>query len=407
MFVTDDRVIYSASDLAAAARCEYALLRSFDAKLGRGPQLEVEEDDMLARTAELGDEHERRTLDELTARHGDGVVRIGRPSYTLAAFRAAARATAEAFERRPAVVYQAALLDGRFVGLADFVVLDGDRYQVLDTKLARHAKIEALLQIAGYADALRTIGVPVAPTAGLILGNQSMVEYPVDDLIPVYRQQRDQLQALLDNHLASGEPVAWADPSVRACMRCEFCVPNVVDDDDLLRVAGMRMTQRDTLMGQHIGTVADLAASTGTVDGMAASTVAILTRAGTAADRAGLDGKPAYEVADPQPLTLLPDPDKGDLFFDFEGDPLWSADGRQWGLEYLWGVLDGAGSFLPLWAHDRAGERQALVEFLAMVRNVAGATRRCTSTTTPPTRRPHCCASPPIMASVRTMSTIC
>ena len=30
VFVSDDRVIYSASDLAAAARCEYALLRSFD-----------------------------------------------------------------------------------------------------------------------------------------------------------------------------------------------------------------------------------------------------------------------------------------------------------------------------------------------------------------------------------------
>ena len=66
MFVSDDQVIYSASDLAAASRCEYALLRRFDAKLGRGPKLEVEEDDMLARTAELGDEHERRTLDELT-----------------------------------------------------------------------------------------------------------------------------------------------------------------------------------------------------------------------------------------------------------------------------------------------------------------------------------------------------
>ena len=37
MFIVDDRVVYSASDLAAAARCEYALLRAFDAKLGRGP----------------------------------------------------------------------------------------------------------------------------------------------------------------------------------------------------------------------------------------------------------------------------------------------------------------------------------------------------------------------------------
>jgi uncharacterized protein len=372
VFVSDDQVIYSASDLAAASRCEYALLRRFDAKLGRGPKLEVEEDDMLARTAELGDEHERRTLDELTARHGDGVVRIGRPSYTLAAFRAAARATAEAFERRPAVVYQAALLDGRFVGLADFVVLShtaaGDRYQVLDTKLARHAKIEALLQIAGYADALRTIGVPVAPTAGLILGDQSVVEYPVDDLIPVYRQQRDQLQALLDHHLGSGEPVAWADPSVRACMRCEFCVPNVVDDDDLLLVAGMRMTQRGTLMAEDISTVADLAASTGTVDGMAASTVAGLRTQARLQVLERDTGVPQFEIADAEALGALPATDPGDLFFDFEGDPLWTDDGVMWGLEYMWGVLETGGKFRPMWAEDRRTERNAFVDFLEMVR---------------------------------------
>ncbi|MGB0961969.1 MAG: hypothetical protein ACPGVY_04665, partial [Mycobacterium sp.] len=60
MFVATDageeRVIYSASDLAAAARCEYALLRSFDARLGWGPGVSAD-DELLSRTAELGDEH--------------------------------------------------------------------------------------------------------------------------------------------------------------------------------------------------------------------------------------------------------------------------------------------------------------------------------------------------------------
>ena len=41
MFVADDDVIYSASDLAAAARCEYALLRAFDAQLGWGPRVAI------------------------------------------------------------------------------------------------------------------------------------------------------------------------------------------------------------------------------------------------------------------------------------------------------------------------------------------------------------------------------
>ena len=43
-------------------------------------------------------------------------------------------------------------------------------------------------------------------------------------------------------------------------------------------------------------------------------------------------------------------------------------DGREWGLEYLWGVLTVGDEFTPYWAHDRASERQALEDFLAMVR---------------------------------------
>ena len=83
MFVTGGCIVYSASDLAAAARCEYALLRDFDAKLGWGPAVPVE-DELLARTAALGTEHERRRLDRLRDEFGDEVVVIGRPAYTLA-----------------------------------------------------------------------------------------------------------------------------------------------------------------------------------------------------------------------------------------------------------------------------------------------------------------------------------
>lgn len=368
MFVGDGQVIYSASDLAAAARCEYALLRSFDAKLGRGPAAPVEDDEMLRRTAELGDAHEQRILESFVVQHGDDVVRVGRPAYTLAAFRAAARATAEAFERRPPVVYQAALFDDRFVGFADFVVAAGDRYRVLDTKLARRAKIPALLQIAGYADVLRAMGVPIADTVGLILGDRTTVEYPVEDLIPVYRQQRDRLRNLLDAHLASGAPVDWRDPAVSACMRCDCCVPHVVADDDVLLVAGMRLTQRETLLAEGIDTVTDLAASSGPVEGMAASTLAGLRTQARLQVAERETGEPQFEIADPDALGALPARNRGDLFFDFEGDPLWTDNGVTWGLEYMWGVLDATDNFTPLWADDRRSERKTFTDFLDLVR---------------------------------------
>ena len=266
------------------------------------------------------------------------------------------------------MVYQATLFDDRFVGFADFVVRDGDRYRVMDTKLARRAKIEALLQIAGYADALNAMDVPVASTASLILGDRSTVDYPVEDLIPVYRQQRDHLCGLLDTHFESQAPVSWADPSVRACMRCEYCVPHVVADDDLLLVAGMRMTQRDTLIASGVDTVASLADSSGAIEGMAASTITGLRTQARLQVQERNTGVPHFEIADGDALGALPAKNPGDLFFDFEGDPLWTDDGETWGLEYLWGVLDARDNFTPLWAEDRRTERKCFSDFLDLVR---------------------------------------
>jgi predicted RecB family nuclease len=367
VFVDGDSVIYSASDLAAAARCEYALLRSFDAHLGWGPRVAVE-DELLARTAKLGGEHEQRHLDELRSRGDDSVAIIGRPSYSAAGLTAAADQTMRAVERRAPVIYQAAMFDGRFVGFADFLLWDGEHYRLRDTKLARSVKVEALLQLAAYAEVLATAGVPIAPEVELMLGDGAVATYRVDELLPVYRSRRTELQRQLDGHLAAGTAVSWEDEDVRACFRCPECTIQVHAHDDLLLVAGMRLSQRARLIDAGITTITELARHDGPVAELPARSVASLRAQARLQIAPRKDDKPPFEVADPQPLNLLPDPDKGDLFFDFEGDPLWTADGHEWGLEYMWGVLDAGGTFQPLSAHDRASERQALVDFLAMVR---------------------------------------
>lgn len=368
MFVAGDRVVYSASDLAAAARCEYSLLRSFDAHLGWGPPVQAA-DELLARTAGLGGEHERRHLDELRDLTDDTVTVIGRPAYTVEGLTAAAAATLRAVEEQAPVIYQAAMFDGRFVGFADFLMFDGQRYRLRDTKLARSVKVEALLQLAAYADTLAHTGVPVHDEVELVLGDDATVAYRVDELLPVYRQRRAELQRLLDRHLAGGRAVSWSDENVGACLRCPECAIEVRAQDDLLLIAGMRVTQRARLIEAGITTMTELAHHDGPVPDLAARTVDALSSQARLQIAPQVAGKPPFEVVDPQPLKLLPDPDKGDLFFDFEGDPLWTADGRMWGLEYLFGVLGTAGGdFQPLWAHDRSQERQALLDFLAMVR---------------------------------------
>src|SRR5690625_7386010 len=62
MFVRDERVIYSASDLIVAAQCEYALLRELDFKLGRGERVDPPPDDMLERAVSIGVAQEARDL---------------------------------------------------------------------------------------------------------------------------------------------------------------------------------------------------------------------------------------------------------------------------------------------------------------------------------------------------------
>ncbi len=368
MFVSGDSIVYSASDLAAAARCEYALLRDFDARLGWGPAVAIE-DELFARTVALGNEHERRELDRLRDEFGDAVAIIGRPAYTLAGLAAAAGATQRAIADHAPVVYQAAMFDGRLVGFADFLVRDGRQYRLIDTKLARSPQVTALLQLAAYADALAASGVPVAPEAELQLGDGTAVRYRLCDLIPVYRSQRARLQRLLDEHYAGGTPVRWDDEGVGACFRCPLCTEQLRATDDLLLVAGMRTSQRDKLLDAGITTVAELAEHTGPVPDLTSGAVGKLTSQAKLQVRQHDTSIPQFEIVDPRPLTLLPEPDPGDLFFDFEGDPLWTTDGHEWGLEYLFGVLEAgpAGKFRPLWAHNRVDERKALTEFLAMV----------------------------------------
>lgn len=368
MFVADGRVIYSASDLAAAARCEYALLRAFDAHLRRGPR-RAPADGLLARTAALGSDHEQRHLDELRARTDGAVIVIGRPSTTIDSITAAADATRRAVDSNADLIYQAAMFDGRFVGFADFLIREGDRYRLRDTKLARSVHVEALLQLAAYADALTAGGIRVHDEVELLLGSGTLARYRIDEVLPVYRSRRDALEQLLDNHLASDEAVRWGEETVRACLRCPECEIQVAATDDLLLVAGMRTSQRVRLIDAGVTTMTALADHDGPVPDLAAKSVRALRDQARLQIAPRCGGKPPFEIVDADPLALLPDSDEGDLFFDFEGDPLWTANGSDWGLEYLFGVLGTSpGDFQPLWAHNRVEERRALVDFLALVR---------------------------------------
>lgn len=402
MILLDDGTLtYSASDLTAAAECEFAVLRALDARLGRGPLAVTDADAVLARVAHLGDEHEQRVLRALVAEHGvwapgrtGGVAAVPRPRDpgSRAALEAAHAATLDRLAAGPDVLHQAAFFDGRFVGRADFLVReagpDGDAWSVRDAKLARNAQPTALLQVAAYADQLARAGVPVARDVVLVLGDGAAARHAVADLVPVYRERRARLEALLDAHRASADPVVWGAPDVVACGRCGLCVAELEARRDPTLVAGVYERQRALLATAGVTTVDALAAAPDdlAVDGLSPAQVArTLRQARLHVELERRNADPAHPTdvpwAVPHPdrvAALLPPADPGDLFFDFEGDPLWydaalAGEPDAWGLEYLFGVVEApehpgaAPRFRAFWAHDRGEERAALRAFLDYV----------------------------------------
>ena len=377
------RVIWSASDLKAAAECEFAWCRAIDAKLGRVPAVDEPEDATLARAALLGDVHERnvlaRYLDDLGADRVHLVEKVS--SVDAVALAAAVEETVQALGSDAVVVFQAAFATPEFVGFADFLKRDDDgRWRVQDSKLARKARVTALMQLAAYVDQLDRLGIPRSDEVDLILGDGSVSTHSVDDLLPLFQVRRARLRALIaDRRIddgSAGAALAWGDDrgdlEVVACGRCATCEEQVIAHRDLLMVARMRPVQRARLRAAGIETIDALAEAPTHPDGMNTDTFETLRAQARLQIQADADGAPTYDVHYAAAIHTLPVPSHGDIFFDFEGDPLYTEpapDGQaHWGIDYLFGWVDNSDQYTALWAHDFAAEREAFERFLDFVK---------------------------------------
>jgi uncharacterized protein len=386
------QLVFSASDVVAAAKCEFALLRQLDEKLGLVPKLVVE-DPMRARAASLGDRHEKRVLREFRARFGawepgrpGGVAEIAEAAVMeQAVLESKHEESLEPLRAGADVVYQAGFFDGHFHGRSDFLVRQPDgRYQVYDTKLARHAKVEALLQLAAYGEQLEKAGFVPSDEVSLILGTNELVSFSLPDLLPAYRERRRRVAEVTSAHLAVGTPIEWDAPGIAACGRCEYCAVQVREHRDLLLVAGMNLARRKKLREAGLRTIDDLAALPRPADD--ATLARLRDQARFQAGHETGDGggvapahgdEPEHEVRfkvlPEHTIAALPPSDSGDVFFDFEGDPLWQdTETGLWGIEYLFGVLEppadgGAPVFRPFLAHTLEEEKKAFLDFVDFI----------------------------------------
>ena len=183
---------------------------------------------------------------------------------------------------------------------------------------------------------------------------------------------RERFRAVVED----GRTTTYPYP-VQHCGLCEFlprCKEQWEHDDHLTLVAGVSRLQHDRLLAGGIRTMEALgAAPPGTrVSKIRPDTFAGLRHQAELQLHRRHTGEHKFDLLPQEPergFALLPEPSPGDIWLDFEGHP-WFEPAR--GLEYLFGWIEldeaGAPSYKCLWAHDRAGEKQALeqlVDYLA------------------------------------------
>ena len=161
----------------------------------------------------------------------------------------------------------------------------------------------------------------------------------------------------------------WND-DISICGSCDECASAIELHQDVLLVYRLDRNARTKLRAAGIRTVRQLAESAGPIDGIAPGRLDTLRAQAKlqAQHVVHADGSVdvAYEVFDHSPIANLPAASPADIFFDFEGDTLFTDESGERGIEYLWGLYEGdsrRGTYHHLWAENHVQEREALEEF--------------------------------------------
>jgi predicted RecB family nuclease len=367
----DGEVVYSSSDLNDYLACAQRIALGLRALARNEPV--ASDDPTLELIARKGQQHELAELARLEAA-GVRVVRIDEGDASLRSFRRAVEATRAAMEAGAEAIYQGAFHDGAWAGRADFLIrvdhpsaLGAWSYDIADAKLAVSEKASFLVQLCVYADLVAAVQGVLPRSIRALLGDGREVRYDPARYVAYVRLARERFE----RRIASLDPEAVPE-RVSACDGCawfERCDERRRKVDHLSFVAGIRRAQIARLDGAGLTTLAALAQApdAGKPARMSGPTFAALRKQAALQLDQRLTGIPRYELLEPRERTgfaALPEPARGDVYFDIEGDPLYEP-GRT--LEYLLGayVHDAQGPrYRPFWGETRAGERVAFEAFV-------------------------------------------
>jgi predicted RecB family nuclease len=364
-----DKPLYSATDLLNFLSCTHATVLDIEVMGGSLAASNGREDEYLAILSEKGLQHERRYLEKLRAQ-GKSVVEIEKTDDT----EAMVEQTRQAMRDGADVIFQGALTAPGWHGYSDFLLkvdtpsdLGAWSYEVADTKLARSAKPKHVVQLCVYSEMIsREQGVR-PERAHVILGDGSEVTLRLHD----YLYYCNRAQERFNQFVAGDQRVSTSEkcPHCSLCHWSDRCGTEWQNAGNLRLVAALSGGQAKKLRGAGISTIDALGVldASVTIPKMQPSSLDRLRSQARLQMVKRTTGENRVEILPPQErrgFARLPKPDEGDLFFDMEGDPVYSSEGS---LEYLFGfhyIDDGEDRYQAFWACDRDAERKAFEDAL-------------------------------------------
>lgn len=376
MQVEEGHTTLSATDLVAHAACDHLTVLDWQQQTGRRPKPDYY-DPLTEILRKRGFRHEAafiRALEDqgLSVTHIDGVgIDDG-----------AVRATRKAMEAGADVIVQAALRHGTWSGRADVLLrvetpsLLGDySYRIVDTKLSQETKGATILQLCLYADLLGDMQGAAPDLVGVVVpwSEYEPQWFRVADYAAYYRRVKQVAERAANS---ADEACTYPDPKPH-CEICRWqrdCDDRRRTDDHLSLVAGITKSQINEWGKQGIGSIEALAQAPvpiGFRPERGSAHALEKTRHQAAIQvKARRSGTHEYELLDLQSgfgLTALPEPTRGDIFFDIESD----AFVGEHGLEYLFGYAyqddKGDWHYQSHWALNREDEKRGFEAFIDFV----------------------------------------
>jgi len=359
-----NQFIFSASDLSNHIHCKHSTKLNKDVVDGL-LEKSINNNRVLDLLRERGVEFENAFLSSIEAL-GHSIIKIDTNETD------AQQKTINAMLQGIDYIYQARLCNDKWQGWADFLVkvlipskLGDWSYEVIDTKLSTHTRAGTILQIALYSEILEEIQ-GVLPEYMHVRTPENEINYRVNDYISYLRLIKKRLDtAILTPTSTYPEPCSHCD----ICNWWEHCNSIRRKDDHLSFIAGMGTSQIKEVKLHGVETLDAMSKlplplpfkpSKGSKE-----TFIKLREQARIQNETRTTKKPIYELLERVENTgfyNLPEPTEGDIYLDFEGDPLVEPSG----LEYLFGWVF-QNKYYKIWVMNMEQEKAALEQFVDFV----------------------------------------